>query len=187
MEYKICKNETDQALECSNCGDDIKPDEEYALLEDGTILCLGCYDSAFPECVFCGKRVSELDMEYWGDCLCCPECYEGFNPSFDPEENEQETTEAYEAMLKKYIGRKSTTIRDDSVDLELECTECGLVYYRLTVDIDEAGTIYGISRLTAEIELSESQKSSSWGNYIIRDEDYVDKVDKMMKDLDLEA
>ena len=34
--------------------------------------------------------------------------------------------------------------------------------------------------------LSESEKSSSWEDYIIRNEDYVDKVDEMMKDLDLE-
>ncbi|MCR5303098.1 MAG: hypothetical protein K6E33_00940 [Lachnospiraceae bacterium] len=53
-------------------------------------------------------------------------------------------------------------------------------------DIDEDGIVYAISKLTAEIMLSESEKSSSWEDYIIRNEDYVDKVDEMMKDLDLE-
>ena len=77
----------------------------------------------------------------WGDCHCCPDCYEGFNPPFNSEENERETTEAYEAMLNKYIGKKSETIRDDSVDLELECTDCGLVNYKMTVNIDEDGII----------------------------------------------
>lgn len=186
MEENKKVNMAAEVLECSNCGRNIKPGDEYYEPEEGSVLCPGCYDGAFPKCEFCGERVPEDDMEYWGDCYCCPECYEEFNPSFDPEVNEEETTEAYEAMLKKYIGRKSETIRDDSVDLELECTDCGLVVYRMTVDIDENGVIYEISRLTAEIELSESQKSSSWGDYIIRNEDYVDKVDAMMLDLDLE-
>lgn len=179
-------NTSQETLECSNCSDDIEPGDEYAVEEDGSILCVGCFDMAYPECEFCGKRVFEDDMKFWGDCYCCPECYEEFNPSFDAEENKRETTEAYEAMLKRYIGRKARLIRADSVDLELECTDCGLVNYRMTVDIDEDGIIYEITRLTAEIMLSESEKSSSWEDYIIRNEDYVDKVDEMMKDLDLE-
>ncbi len=187
MKDHIWVNTENENLECANCGEIIEPGDEYFEQEDGSVLCPGCFDFAYPKCEFCGERVSEDDIKYWGDCYCCPECYEGFNPTFDSEENERETTEAYEAMLKKYIGRKSETIRDDSVDLELECTDCGLVNYRMTVDIDEDGVIYGISRLTAEIMLSESQRSSSWGSYIIRNEDYVDKVDEMMKDLDLEV
>lgn len=186
MEKNIWINTENEVLECANCGEDIEPGDEYVEMGDGSVLCPGCFDFAYPECEFCGKRVSEDDMLFWGDCHCCPECYEGFNPSFDPDENERETTEAYEAMLKRYIGRKSKTVRDDTVDMELECTDCGLVVYRMEVDVDEDGIIYEISRLTAEIMLSESERSSSWEDYIIRNEDYTDKVDKMMKDLCLE-
>ena len=173
-------------LECSNCGRNIKPGDEYYEPEEDSVLCPGCYDFAFPKCEFCGTRVPEDDMEYWGDCYCCPECYEDFNPSFDPEENEEETTESYEAMLKRYIGRKSKSIRDDTVELEAEYDDCGLVTYKMEVYIDEEGIVTDISRLTAEILLSESERSESWGSYIIRNEDYVDKVDAMMLDLDLE-
>ncbi len=187
MEDLIRTNIGKETLECSNCFDEIEPGEEYALLEDETVLCLSCFDSAFPRCEFCDKRVPEDDMKYWGDCYCCPECYEGFCPSFDADENEKETTEAYEAMLKRYIGRKSRSIRDDCVTLEKEYDDCGLVTYRMAVGIDENGIIQTISRLTAEILLSESEKSSSWDDYIIRNEDYADKVDRMMKELDLGA
>lgn len=185
MDAMIKKN-TGNNLVCSNCSDDIKPGDEYAVQEDGSLLCFDCYDFAYPKCEFCKKRVAEDDMKYWGDCYCCPECYEGFNPSFDPDENEKETTEAYEAMLKRYIGKKSSSIRDKTVELETEYDDCGLVTYRMTVDIDEDGTIYEISRLTAEILLSETEKSSNWDSYMICNEDYVDKVDEMMLDLDLE-
>lgn len=186
MDELLRKNTGEETLECSNCSDKIKPGDEYALLEDGTVLCTGCFDFAYPECEFCGKRIPEDDMKYWGDCLCCPDCYEGFCPSFDPEENEKETTEAYEAMLKKYIGKKSRSIRDESVELEREYDDCGLVTYRMEVDVDEDGIIYEISRLTAEILLSESANSSNWDDYIIRNEDYEDKVADLMEELDLE-
>ena len=179
-------NKHDEILECENCGADIETGDEYIELEDGSILCLECFDSAYPKCEFCGKRVFEDDMKYWGDCYCCPKCYEGFNPSFDPEENINETTEAYEAMLKKYIGRKSKSIRDESVELEKEYYDCGQITYRMEVEIDEDGTIYEISRLSAEILLSESANSSDWDNYIIRNEDYEKKVADMMEELDLE-
>lgn len=186
MDEMIRVNDSEETFECSNCSEEIEPGDEYAVTEEGKILCLGCFDFAYPECEFCKKRVPEDDMKYWGDCYCCPECYEEFNPSFYPKENEAETTEAYEAMLKRYIGKKASTIRDESVELEQEYSDCGLVTYRMTVDIDEDGIIFGISRLTAEILLSESEKSSSWGSYIIRNEDYTEKVDEMMLDLDLE-
>ena len=185
MNAKLLKN-TEDAKECSNCREIIETDEEYAIQEDETILCYRCYSHQYPKCEFCGERIPEDDMKFWGDCYCCPECYEGFNPSFDEEKNEKETTEAYEAMLKRYMGRKARFVRDDSVDLELETSDCGLVNYKMTVDIDEDGVIYDISRLTAEILLSESERSSDWGSYIIRNEDYKDKVDEMMLDLDLE-
>lgn len=187
MNDLIRVNTGKEILECSNCSDDIEHGDEYALFEDKTVLCLGCYDFAFPKCEFCGKRAPEDEMKYWGDCHCCPECYEDFCPSFDSDENKEETTEAYEAMLKRYIGRKSRSIRHDCVTLQKEYYDCGLVTYRLDVDVDENGIIRDISRLTAEILLSENEKSSSWDDYIIRNEDYVDKVDRMMKELDLEA
>lgn len=186
MEKNIQLNTDNRKLECANCGRNIALGKEYVELADGSVLCYRCFDFAFPECEFCGKRVSTDDMKYWGDCYCCPECYEEFNPSFEPNVNEMETTEAYKAMLRKYIGRKTKYLQNDSVDLELECTDCGLVHYRMTVDVDEEGVIYEISRLTAEILLSESERSSSWESYIIRNEDYLDKVDKMMNNLYLE-
>ena len=57
-----------------------------------------------------------------------------------------------------------------------------------TIEIeDEEGIIYEISRLTAEILQSGSERSSSWEDYIIRNEDYSDKVDRMMRRLNLEV
>ena len=180
-------NQEENPLKCGNCYRMIKIGDEYALLEDGTNRCMGCFDHLYPKCVFCGKRVPEDEMGWWGDCRCCPECYEDFNPSFNQEENEAKTNEAYQDMLSRYIGRKSRTVRDDTVELEIECTDCGLVIYRMKVYIDEEGIIYEISRLTAELLQSESERSSSWEDYIIRNEDYSDKVDKMMRRLNLEV
>lgn len=46
MDAMIKKN-TGNNLECSNCSDDIKLGDEYALLEDGTFMCIRCFDSAY--------------------------------------------------------------------------------------------------------------------------------------------
>lgn len=185
MDYHLIEYKGKVTLECSNCLTRIYPGDQYFMEDTGTIICSGCFDHAFPKCEFCGKRVPGDDMLFWGDCYCCPDCYEDFNPSFDPEENERETTQAYEAMLKKYIGQKSKTIRNDNVELELENVDCGYVIYRMNVDFDEEGIITDISRLTADILIGESQRSESWEEYIIRNEDYEDKVVEMMKSLDL--
>ena len=102
----IHTNQEEKPLQCENCFGTIKTGEEYALLEDGTIRCMGCFDHLYPKCEFCGKRVPEDEMEWWGDCRCCLDCYEEFNPSFNQEENEAETNDAYQDMLSRYIGRK---------------------------------------------------------------------------------
>ncbi len=109
MDHLLHNNDGKESLECSNCSRVISPGDQYAQIND-SILCFGCFDWAFPKCEFCGKRVSEDDMLSWGDCNCCSDCYEGFNPSFNTEENEKETTNAYKVMSKKYIGKNPKPI-----------------------------------------------------------------------------
>ena len=57
MKEELCRNTSDTILECSNCCRRIKPGDKYAIEDDETVLCVGCYDHARPKCEFCGKRV----------------------------------------------------------------------------------------------------------------------------------
>ena len=186
MDEMLRKNDGKEKLECDNCYAGINIGEEFAKLEDGTIRCRRCFDHLFPICEFCGKRMAEDEVDYWGDCICCPECYEGFYPTFSQEENEVETNEAYQAMMKRYIGKKSNRYSSTSVELEETYYDVGQVTYKMEVWLDEEGKISDISRLTAEMLISETVNSSRWGSFIIRNEDYEDKVYDLMDKLELE-
>ena len=165
-------------LECSNCGEPIEEDEEYETLEDGSLLCSSCFDELYAQCVMCGKAVLRDDLKPWGDDLICPDCLEKECPSFDPKENEKETAAAYEAMKRKYIGRKVAKCKDAPSELEYDSSD-PCVRYSLSVELDDEGRICDISRLTAELLLSEWENGSDWEPYRIDSDDYGWLVDSM--------
>lgn len=174
-----------EPLICAECGEEIDEDSEYRELEDGTVLCEFCYDELYSECCICGKAVLADELLPWGDSSICSECLEVICPEFDEDENETETTEAYQAMLCRYVGR--IVSNSDDVDRELEYDlDDPCVKYRLSVDMDEDGRITGISRLTAELLLSEWVNGSDWRSYRIENDDYTDIVDAMLEDYEFD-
>ena len=172
-------------LECSNCGELIEEGDEYEELEDGTILCEPCYEELYSECVICGEMKLADDMQPWGDYPICPECLEEICPTFVRAENEKETTEAYESMKKRYIGRKVSNFEDVSCELEYDLDD-PCVKYTMSVDMDEDGIITDISRLSAELLLSEWVNGSNWRPYPIKSDDYEDLVDSIFEENDYE-
>lgn len=167
---------------CDCCGEEINEEEEdFYELEDGTILCSSCYENEYDECAMCGEIVRIDDMFPWGDCRICPECMEEQCPSFDQEENEAETTQAYENMKAKYVGRKALEYQKGTFDFDYESDD-PCVLYTLSVTFDDDGVITDISRLSAEMLISEDVKSSETRDYPISDDDYVGVVDKMFDD-----
>ncbi len=180
----VCKSCAEKCCgKCVNC-EGLFPKEELTE-EDGEYYCEYCHGELFDECYMCGKIFPAEDMQYWGDVLICPECMEEQCPSFDEEENEKETTEAYEAMLKKYVGRKSTAYKGKEVDLSTGTSDSN-TDYSITVTLDDDGIITDVSRLSAEMLLSESERSSEWRPLAIKPDDYEWMVDDLMEELELE-
>ena len=168
---------------CENCEGLFQEDELTE--EDGKYYCEYCHNELFGECYMCGRTVPEDDLQFWGDVRICPECMEEQCPSFDEDENEEETTEAYEAMLKRYVGRKSTKYKGQDVDLSTGT--CGSnTDYSLTVTLNDDGIITDVSRLSAETLLAESERSSEWRPCAIDPDDYEWVVDDLMEELELE-
>lgn len=180
------KYDEDEVITCTQCGEEIDPDEakEY----DGEIYCERCYDELFGVCDICGKQVMEDELRFWGDCRICPDCMAEECPEFDEEENEKDTQAAYKEMKKRFIGKKV---------VNLKCGEHGLEYqedtgeteinYSIYVTIDEEGVIKDISRLKAEMLLSESLTSSETAPYKINSSDYKWVVEEIFEEnLDFE-
>ena len=175
-------------LKCADCGELIEEDNDYEELEDGTILCETCYEERYAdcvECVICGEMKPADDMEPWGEYYICPDCLEEKCPTFNEIENEKETTEAYESMKKRYIGRKVSNFEDVSCELEYDLDD-PCVKYTMSVEMDEEGTITDISRLSAELLLSEWDTGSDWRPYPIERDDYEDLVDSIFEENDYE-
>ncbi len=170
---------------CSECDEPIYEGDEYHQTDNGQLLCESCYNDMFAECEMCGNVVSDDELVFLGDIRICPDCLEEQCPSFDEKQNKEETTEAYEAMLKRYIGRKSISFKGKTVDLSTGTSDSN-VDYSLSVTVDENGIITDISRLSAEMLLSEGVKSSNWRPYAIDSDDYEYVVDNLMEELELE-
>ena len=167
-------------LVCAVCGEEIDEDSDYTELEDGRTVCEGC-SFEVRECCICGKMGLEDEMESWGDDMICQDCLEEVCPNFIEEDNERETQKAYEAMLGRYVGKH--VLNADEVDTEIEYElEDPCVTYRMSVDIDEDGCIKDISRLSAELLLSEWVNGSKWRAYPIENDDYTTIVDEMLTD-----
>ena len=165
---------------CAHCGEPLEEDESEQL-EDGTLLCSYCYDELYAECEMCGKVVLRDDMLPWGDCSICPECMEEQCPSFDEKENEKETANAYEAMKERYIGRKVVNYKNQTLQMTYELDD-PCVTYSLYVVFDEEGIITELSKLSAEMLLSEWVNGSNWRPYAIRNDDYDWIVDDMFEE-----
>ena len=166
---------------CDNCGEIIGEDDDFLELDDGTILCEECREE-YDECVMCGKICKIDDMFPWGDeCRICESCLEEQCPSFDSEENEKETARAYEAMKARYLGRVSSQYADETVELTYD-TDDPCVHYTLSVTFDDEGVITDISRLTAEMTLSEWVNGTDTREYPISEEDYDSLADNMFSD-----
>ena len=180
---------------CAECGEPIEENEEtegedgekgYVELEDGTILCECCYEEMYGTCEMCGAIVPRDELEFWGDCRICAACMEAECPSVDEEKNEDETTPAYEAMRARYIGRKSTANRGRILDLTFEIEDSAITY-SMTAEFDDDGVLVDVSRLSAEITLSEWERGSSTRAYRICPEDYGWIADDMFESVEFDG
>jgi len=175
-------NEIDEISVCANCGAVLEEDDEQYTLEDGSVVCEDCYDEMFAACDLCGERVPVEELSYWGDCRICEACMEEQNPSFDEEENEEETAEAYEAMRQRWIGKHTEGLRVGENALSYTCSVRETdVSYALAVTVNDEGVITDISRLTAQMLMSEALTSSDWRPYAVDEYDYEDVVEEMLE------
>ncbi len=155
--------------------------------EEETLVCEECYDEEVEECAMCGSHFLSDDMTYWGDARICPDCLEEQCPSFDENEVEESTKEAYNDFCKKYIGKHVQDQEPGELDLNVTVGDEAPICYSITVTIDDQGVISEISRLTASMLLSEGCTSSDWRPYRIDSEDYGSwAVDLLEENLDFE-
>ena len=173
---------------CAECDEILTEDDEYRTLDDGTILCEYCFDEMYAECDECGEITLIDDLTYWGEMRICPSCMEFHCPSFDKAKNEEETTEAYEIMKARYLGKKVCSFTPGEYSFSYE--DFGYAEeaprYEITVTIGEDGRIVDISRLTAQLLLSEDVKSSDWRPYPIDSDDYDSIVEDIFDEEGLE-
>ncbi len=134
MSYLKESDGEDNRLICSCCGEIIDEDDSYYELEDGSIICDSCFDDQYGICDSCGKVELSDELTYWGDSLLCRSCLSDALPDleYDQEENEEETTEAFEEMKSRYLGKKTWDLEtgpnllsyvDDSYDTPSKGTD----------------------------------------------------------------
>ena len=137
----------DEVKECALCGKEIE-DEDYHELPDGRIVCDYCYENEMDECGECGERFPVDDLEYWGDDFrLCPDCFRQYFPEFDQEENLKENAEAYEAMKRRYIGRKLDEYSETSIKTDMDDESFS---YFLEIEVDKNRVITDVSPLSIE-------------------------------------
>ena len=178
----------DEERICSKCGEPIDEDDEDAVeLEDGSWVCSCCFDEYYFTCDICGEIAPVEDSAYWGDARICPDCLAERCPSFDEEENLRETTEAYEACRARYLGRNvAEDFRGQQVTVSWQVSGETDIDYELTVTVDEEGRIADVSRIQAEILLSEGITSSDRRPYAVDDSDYDAAGDEIEEQLQLD-
>ena len=130
----------------------------------------------------CGKIVANDDLQPWGDCSICRECMEENCPSFDEEENKEQTTEAYESMRQRVIGKKTIGLDSGINDLSFTSGDETDICYSFSVTLDDDDIITDVSRLSAEMLLCEGETSSSWRPYRIDPDDYESIIDYALKE-----
>ncbi len=169
-------------LKCGVCGEPIEEDEYRHVLDDGTVVCGSCIDD-YEECCECGKLVPADDTVFWGDERLCLDCLEDMFPTFDEKEVEEETTEAYETMKEQFIGEKTEGLKEGENCLEYDTEFRGAeLRYEMIVTVGKRGVITDISRLSAQMMLSEAITSSEWRPYPVDEDDYTWMPEEMLED-----
>lgn len=135
--------------------DELREDEPDMEDDDLVDMELGCISIQFPEelqnlvqCDYCEEYFPENELVSWGDDLkICPDCFKEEFPPFDQAKNDAETDNAYQAMKKRYIGKKWDEYADKSI-----CTDMDDDGYRYSIDVetDENNIITNVSRLQLE-------------------------------------
>ena len=119
---------------CAICEEKLSK-KEGNIVKDGSLVCDDCLENDYACCDECGEYVLFDEMKNYGDDMrLCPDCYSELFPSFDIDKNIKDTTEAYEAMKKRLIG-KQTNHDEGCVDIETEMNDDGFKY-EISVDID---------------------------------------------------
>ena len=178
----------DEERICRQCGEPIDGDDEDAVqLEDDSWVCSNCYDEAYFTCDICGEITPIEAGAYWGDAQICADCLEERCPSFDEQENLQETTAAYEALRARCLGRTvAEEHRGRQVTVSWTYGNETDIDYEMTVTVDEACRITDVSRLHAEMLLSEGMTSSDRRPYAVDDSDYDAAGDEIEEQLQLD-
>lgn len=164
----------EECKKCENCNEYyLKDDMEHAEYDDKD-YCQFCFEELFAECGFCGKIVPCDDLEPFGDDVhICPDCFAEEFPYVDEVANEEETTPAYEAMLKRLIGLKVGNMANKTYEYDSEMDEDGY-RYTFSVDIDKDGRISDISRLSKERCQAVWTTGESWHARRIEPDDYYE-------------
>lgn len=178
----------DEERVCSMCDEAIGEDDEFFVLDDGSIVCESCYEYNTEECGLCGGRFPEDDMEFFGDDIrICPKCFAREFPEVDVAANEAETTPAYEEMKRRLVGRKVADMVDETYEYDSGMDDDGY-RYTFTVDIDKDGRISDISRLSKERCQAVWTTGESWHPCKVDPDDYEESgfVEDIIRiDLDL--
>lgn len=159
---------------CALCGEMLEEDDEGNYLKDGRLVCESCFDCNCGSCDYCGESFEEDDLTYWGDDLrLCPDCFAEEFPPFDEEKNNAETQEAYEAMKKRLLGKKTETEGPSTVYIQTDMDEDS--YRRsIEVSIDENGRICDISRYSVERCRAIWVKGEDWLDIPVDTDDYAE-------------
>ena len=136
----------DEERICELCGEVLSEEDEGHTLKNGRLVCDGCFEYSCGECDYCGEYVEEDDLTHWGDDLrLCPDCFAEEFPPFDSAKNNAETQEAYEAMKKRLIGKKTDVEGPRTICIETDMDDDS--YRRsIEVSVDKDGRICDISR-----------------------------------------
>lgn len=175
----------DEERICCQCGEPI--DEDAVHLDDGSWVCASCFEDCYFTCDICGEITPVEDSSYWGDAQICAECLEERCPSFDKQENLQETAAAYEACRAKYLGRTvAEKYRGQTVTVSWGYSDETDIDYELTVTVDDECRIADLSPIQAEMLLSEGISNSERRPYPVCDDDYDnagDEIDTQLLDV----
>ena len=156
---------------CELCDEKLEEDDEGHYLKDGRLVCSGCFEFSCAPCDDCGELFEEDDLTGWGDDYrLCPECFKQYFPPYDYRKNLEETTEAYEAMCKRLIGKK-TDHEEDDIHIETDMNDDSFKY-EIDVSIDEEGRISDISRYSIYRCRYIGIKSEDWRDYPVKPSDY---------------
>ena len=156
---------------CALCEEALSEEDEGHVLKDGRLVCDDCFEYSCAPCDDCGEYMAEDDLTFWGDDYrLCPDCYQVYFPPYDEAKNLEETKEAYDAMLKRLLGKK-TDREDDYIEIETDMNEDSFKY-EISVTTDENCRICDISRLSITRCSMMSERREEWEDYPVSPSDY---------------